>query len=66
MGLRFRFTVVTDWLITLIRGRVQGRFWTRRGEEWLQLVRDVGFRAAVQPMCEGTPFANVLIVGHRP
>jgi 2-polyprenyl-3-methyl-5-hydroxy-6-metoxy-1,4-benzoquinol methylase len=66
MGFRFQFTVVTDWLITLVRGNAQRRFWTRRGEEWLQLVRNVGFRAEIQPMREGTPFANVLVVGQRP
>lgn len=66
MGLKFRFTLFTDWLITLIRGSVQWHFWTRRGQEWLQLVRDVGFRADIQQMDEGTPFANVLIVAHRP
>ncbi len=65
-GLPFKFTLVTDWLITLIRGNVQRRFWARRGDEWLQLVRDVGFRADIQQMDEGTPFANVLIVAQRP
>lgn len=66
MGFRFQFTVFTDWLITLSRGSVQRRFWTRRGVEWLQLARDVGFRADIQPMREGTPFANVLVVAYRP
>lgn len=65
-GWRFRFTLAGDWLITLLRGHVQHRFWCRTGEEWLELVRRVGFDAHVQPMCAGTPFANVLVVGHRP
>jgi SAM-dependent methyltransferase len=65
-GSVYKFTLLTDWLITLVRGSVQRRFWARRGEEWLQLVRDVGFRAEMQQMDEGTPFANVLIVAHRP
>lgn len=65
-GAVFKFTLLTDWLVTLIRGNVQRRFWARRGDEWLQLVHDVGFRADLQQMDEGTPFANVLIVANRP
>jgi O-methyltransferase involved in polyketide biosynthesis len=65
-GLAFKFTLLTDWLVTLLRGRVQRRFWARRGDEWLQLVRAAGFRADIQQMDAGTPFANVLIVAVRP
>jgi len=65
-GWRFRFTLAGDWLITLVRGHLQTRFWCRTGEEWQQLLRQVGFEAQLQPMCVGTPFANVLLVGRRP
>jgi 2-polyprenyl-3-methyl-5-hydroxy-6-metoxy-1,4-benzoquinol methylase len=65
-GWRFRFTLVTDWLITVLRGSLQKRFFCRSASEWLQLLRDVGFETQMQPMCEGTPFANVLLIGRRP
>ncbi|HTT09970.1 MAG TPA: class I SAM-dependent methyltransferase [Burkholderiaceae bacterium] len=65
-GWRFRFTLACDGLITLFRGSLQRRFYCRRGAEWLALLRQVGFDAQIQPMCAGTPFANVLLVGRRP
>ncbi|HYS15114.1 MAG TPA: methyltransferase domain-containing protein [Burkholderiaceae bacterium] len=65
-GWRFRFTLVTDWLITLLRGRPQHRFFCRSGEQWLRMLRQVGFETQIQPMCAGTPFANVLLVGRKP
>lgn len=65
-GLRFRFTLANDWLITLMRGSLQKRFYCRSGDAWLHLLRDVGFEAQIQPMSAGTPFANVLLVGRRP
>jgi hypothetical protein len=64
-GWRFRFTLAGDWLITLVRGHLQRRFFCRSGEQWLRLLRDVGFETQMQPMCAGTPFANVLLVGQR-
>jgi len=63
---RFRVTIAGDWLITLMRGTLQWRFYCRSGPEWLKLLRQVGFAADMQPMCAGTPFANVLLVGRRP
>jgi SAM-dependent methyltransferase len=64
-GWRFRLTLAGDWLITLIRGHLQRRFFCRSGEQWLRLLREVGFETQMQPMCAGTPFANVLLVGRR-
>jgi len=65
-GVRFRFTLFTDWLITLMRGKVQNRFYCRSGEQWLELLQQVGFETRMQPMCVGTPFKNVLLIGRRP
>jgi SAM-dependent methyltransferase len=64
-GWRARFTLFGDWLITLLRGKVQNRFWCRTGEEWSQLLRGAGFDVQIQPMSAGTPFANVLLIGRR-
>lgn len=66
MGWRFRFTLAGDWLVTLARGHLQTRFYCRSGTQWERMVREVGFEAQMQPMCAGTPFANVLVVGRRP
>jgi SAM-dependent methyltransferase len=65
-GWPFRLTLAADWLVTLARGHLQRRFYCRTGEQWLQLLRQIGFEAQMQPMCGGTPFANVLLVGRRP
>ena len=65
-GWRFRLTLACDWLVTLFRGSLQRRFYCRTGNEWLHLLRQVGFDAEAQPMCAGTPFANVLLIGRRP
>ena len=65
-GFRFWFTLFGDWLVTLKRGHLQRRFWCRTGDEWRELLQQVGFETAMQSMCEGTPFANVLLVGRRP
>jgi SAM-dependent methyltransferase len=64
-GWRFRLTLAGDWLITLVRGHWQKRFFCRSVAEWLHLLADIGFEARVQPMSEGTPFANVLLVGRK-
>jgi SAM-dependent methyltransferase len=65
-GWRFRFTLADDWLITLVRGHWQRRFYTRTAEEWLAVLAEIGFRATLQPMSEGTPFANVLFIARKP
>lgn len=64
-GWRFRLTIAGDWLITLLRGHWQRRFFCRTAAEWLALLEATGFAARVQPMSAGTPFANVLLVGER-
>lgn len=64
-GWRFGLTLAGDWLITLMRGHWQRRFWCRTAGEWLGLLESIGFAARVQPMSAGTPFANVLLVGER-
>ncbi|MCU0949975.1 MAG: class I SAM-dependent methyltransferase [Burkholderiaceae bacterium] len=64
-GWRFRVTLAGDWLITLIRGTPWPRFWTRPLSQWIALLERLGFEVAPQPMSEGTPFANVLLVATR-
>ncbi|HEU0202300.1 MAG TPA: class I SAM-dependent methyltransferase [Burkholderiaceae bacterium] len=64
-GWRFDLTLAGDWLITLLRGHWQRRFFCRTADQWLALLREIGFDASVQPMHQGTPFANVLLIAHK-
>jgi hypothetical protein len=64
-GWRFDLTLTGDWLITLIRGHWQRRFFCRTADQWQQLLREIGFDVTLQPMHEGTPFANMLLVARK-
>lgn len=64
-GWRFRLTLAGDWIVTLARGHWQRRFFCRTATEWLALLGAIGFDARAQPMSEGTPFANVLLVATK-
>lgn len=64
-GWRFRLTLAGDWLITLVRGTPWPRFWCRTQEQWLALLKEIGFAATAIRMSEGTPFANVLLTCRR-
>jgi SAM-dependent methyltransferase len=60
-GFSFWVTRVADQIITMARGQLWPRFYCRTREGWLGLLRETGFEARVEPMSEGTPFANVLL-----
>jgi SAM-dependent methyltransferase len=64
-GWRFRLTLAGDWFITLVRGTPWPRFWCRTQAQWIVLLREIGFAVTAEPMSEGTPFANVLLVCRR-
>jgi SAM-dependent methyltransferase len=64
-GWRFRLTLAGDWLITLLRGHWQRRFFCRTGAQWQELLGEIGFTVELQPMHAGTPFANVLLVAEK-
>ena len=66
-SLRFRITVATDRLAMALRGHPVGRLHCRPLDEWIALLRGMGFRVDAAPMSQGTPFANVLLVaGYDP
>lgn len=65
-GWRFRMVRLGNRLTALVQGRWFAPFAFRAGAEWRALLRDAGLDVSVQPMGEGTPFANVLIVGTKP
>jgi uncharacterized protein (DUF2062 family)/trans-aconitate methyltransferase len=62
-GWRFRMVRVGNRLTALVQGRWFAPFAFRSADDWRALLRDAGLDVAVQPMGEGTPFANVLLVG---
>lgn len=64
-GFRFLLTRIGDQLITMLRGSLWPRFYGRSAREWQTLVERVGFEVRAEQMDQGTPFANVMLVGTR-
>lgn len=64
-GFHFLLTRIGDRLITMLRGAIWPRFYWRSAHEWQALVERAGFEVSAEPMDQGTPFANVLLVGTR-
>jgi uncharacterized protein (DUF2062 family)/2-polyprenyl-3-methyl-5-hydroxy-6-metoxy-1,4-benzoquinol methylase len=62
-GWRFRMVRIGNRLTALVQGRWFAPFAFRSADDWRTLLRDAGLDVAVQPMGDGTPFANVLLVG---
>jgi SAM-dependent methyltransferase len=63
-SLRYRITLALDRLMCVVRGQPVSRMHTRPVAQWLDALRARGIEAQPRPMSEGTPFANVLLVGH--
>ena len=61
-SVRFRFTLFTDRVATVLRGGGWPRLHPRTLAEWRALLEGLGFRVRTEPMSHGTPFANVLCV----
>jgi uncharacterized protein (DUF2062 family)/2-polyprenyl-3-methyl-5-hydroxy-6-metoxy-1,4-benzoquinol methylase len=64
-GGRFLATRLQERLCALARRHWRQRFHYRTRAEWSRLLRELGFAVEDRPMAEGTPYANVLIVGRR-
>jgi SAM-dependent methyltransferase len=62
---RCRLTLAGDGYLSLVRGSPWPRFWCRPLAEWIALLETIGFTVTTQPMSEGTPFANVLLVATK-
>ena len=60
-GWRFHMVRLGNACKALVTGRWQQRFTFRTAAGWRTLLHEEGFVPHVQPMGEGTPFANVLI-----
>ena len=63
-GLRFRYSQWVDKLVMLLRGHAWVRTHCRSVMQWQDLLCQCGFEVRAMPMSQGTPFANVLLLGH--
>jgi SAM-dependent methyltransferase len=64
-GWRFRAVRLGNRLKAFAVGRWRQRFHFRTAGEWSSVLARHGLRCEVQPMGEGTPFANFLLRGER-
>ena len=62
-GLPFRISNWVDFVVTTLRGHRLSRLYCRPLTEWERVLTSLGFKVQTQPMSEGTPFANVMLVG---
>lgn len=60
--LRFRVTCWSDRLILLFRGHGLPPLHCRGLGRWRTLLQECGFDSRSEPMSQGTPFANVLLI----
>ncbi|MDB5944929.1 MAG: putative SAM-dependent methyltransferase [Ramlibacter sp.] len=61
-GLPFWISYGVDALVTTLRGHRLTRLYCRPLAQWQEQLRALGFDVQVQPMSEGTPFANIMLV----
>ncbi|HBL30491.1 MAG TPA: hypothetical protein DD490_26955 [Acidobacteria bacterium] len=64
-GWSFTATRVQERLCALARRHWRQRFHYRPQAEWMQLLESHGLTASAEPMAQGTPYANVLVVGRK-
>lgn len=64
-GLLFHITNWVDHVVTFSRGHRLPRLYCRPLAEWKLLLGEVGFDVTSDPMSEGKPFANVMLVCHK-
>ena len=65
-GARFHVSQWVDRLVTLVRGHRRMPTFTRPLAAWMARLEALGFSVQAQPMSQGTPFANVLLVAQLP
>jgi 2-polyprenyl-3-methyl-5-hydroxy-6-metoxy-1,4-benzoquinol methylase len=61
-GLGFKVSNWVDHVVTLLRGHKLSRLYCRPVSEWVTLLTRLEFRVNTQPMSQGTPFSNVLLL----
>ena len=63
-GLRHRYSHWVDTVVMAARGHGGIALHCHGVAEWQSILRESGFESEVQPMSQGTPFSNVLLVAH--
>jgi SAM-dependent methyltransferase len=58
----FAMSQWVDRTVALVRGHSVPPTWGRTLDEWIALLRELGFTVQPVPMSRGTPFANVMLV----
>jgi cyclopropane fatty-acyl-phospholipid synthase-like methyltransferase len=61
-GLPFRMSIWVDHVATFVRGHRLPRLYCRPLADWVGLLEATGFAVTHEPMSEGKPFANVMLV----
>jgi hypothetical protein len=64
-GGRFWATRAQERLAALARGDFRQRFRYRSAREWRGMLESRGLVTETAPLSEGTPYANVLVVGRK-
>jgi uncharacterized protein (DUF2062 family) len=64
-GWRFMMVRLGNRLKSIVIGRWRQGFYFRTSSDWLSLLARAGLDVSLQPLAEGTPFANVLLRGVR-
>ena len=65
-GLPFHVSNWVDHAVTFIRGHRLPRLYSRPLRAWRARLEELGFTVTSQPMSEGKPFANVMLVASLP
>lgn len=65
-GLRFSISNWVDHVVTRLRGHRLGTLYCRPLADWKIALQKLGFEVETQPLSQGTPFANVLLIGRLP
>lgn len=65
-GLPYHICHWVDRTVTFVRGHRLPQLYCRRLTEWVELLRGIGFTVDSDPMNEGKPFANVMLVCRVP
>jgi len=65
-GLPFAISNWVDHVVTTLRGHRLGTLHCRPLAAWQQALQKLGFVVQTQPMSQGTPFANVLLIARLP
>ncbi|HUL45613.1 MAG TPA: class I SAM-dependent methyltransferase [Steroidobacteraceae bacterium] len=65
-GVGFGLSKLVDRIVALARRHRLPRLTCRPAREWRSLLTGLGFLTEALPMSQGTPFANVLLIGKLP